>query len=192
MTPPRIVSVAAGAALVLTALTACSAPGTASPTPTPDAPTSAPQASVEPAATPDPEPTPGALTCESMISAGTVTALTDAGWTAETKDFVIGDTTIPEESGLLCFWGDYSVGSDHGQLYGWAELSASAASDAQTSLLAAGWHREDAPEGVYITEDPQYAMGTDDDGYGMTYLFGDGWVKLADTKQGLILIEGAS
>lgn len=191
MIPPRIVSITAGAAFLLAALTACSAPGETAPTPTTDPATSAPQASVEPAATPDPEPTSAALTCESMISSGTVAALTEAGWTAETKDFVIGDTTIPEDEGLLCFWGDYAVASDHGQLYGWAELSAGAASDAQTSLLAAGWHREDGPEGVYITEDPQYAMGTDDDGYGMTYLFGDGWVKLADTKQGLLLIEGA-
>lgn len=190
MTPPRIVSVTAGAALVLVALTACSAPGAAGPTPTADTAPPAPQATGGPAATPDPEPTSSALTCESMISPGTVAALTDAGWTAETKDFVIGDVTIPDDDGLLCFWGDYSVGSDHGQLYGWAEMSTSAASDAQTSLLAAGWHREDGAEGVYITEDPQYAMGTDDDGYGMTYLFGDGWVKLADTKQGLILIDG--
>lgn len=191
MIPPRIISVTAGTALLLAALTACSAPDDGAETPAPDAATPAPQTSVEPATTPEPEPTPGALSCESMISPGTVAALSEAGWTAETKDFVIGDTTIPEEAGLLCFWGDYSVGSDHGQLYGWAELSASAASDAQTSLLAAGWHREDGSEGVYITEDPQYAMGTDDDGYGMTYLFGDGWLKLADTRQGLILIDGA-
>ncbi|MFK0401397.1 hypothetical protein ACIQTT_03640 [Microbacterium sp. NPDC090225] len=191
MTPPRIVSITAGAAFLLVALTACSAPDEAASPPTPDSASPAPQASVEPTATPDPEPTSAAFTCESMISSGTVAALTEAGWTAETKDFVIGDTTIPEDDGLLCFWGDYAVASDHGQLYGWAEMSASAASDAQTSLLASGWHREDGAEGVYITEDPQYAMGTDDDGYGMTYLFGDGWVKLADTKQGLILIEGA-
>jgi hypothetical protein len=31
-------------------------------------------------------------------------------------------------------------------------------------------------------------MGTDEDGYGMTYLFGDGWVTLSDTKQGLLLV----
>lgn len=33
-------------------------------------------------------------------------------------------------------------------------------------------------------------METDGEGYGMTYLFGDGWVKVADTKQGLVLVEG--
>ncbi len=27
------------------------------------------------------------------------------------------------------------------------------------------------------------------DGYGLTYLFGDGWVKLADTRQSLILVD---
>ena len=49
--------------------------------------------------------------------------------------------------------------------------------------------REDAAEGVYVTESPETAIATDEEGYGMTYLFGDGWVKLADTKQGLLLIE---
>ena len=56
-------------------------------------------------------------------------------------------------------------------------------------MIESGWRREDGADGIYITEDPQYAMGTDDDGYGMTYLFGDGWVKFADTRQSLLLID---
>ena len=44
-------------------------------------------------------------------------------------------------------------------------------------------------EGVYITEAKETTIAVDSEGYGMTYLFGDGWVKLADTKQGLLLIE---
>ena len=183
----RIISAAAGGLLGLAVLAGCTAstePPEASPfasaAPTPDG-------SVEPVATPAPSTPAAELSCESIISVGTVDALSDAGWTSEPKEFVIGDVELTE--GLLCFWADYSVGSDHGQLYGWSPITVDEAAQAQTSLVAGGWRREDAPEGVYFTEDPQYSMGTDDAGYGMTYLFGDGWVKLADTKQGLVLIE---
>ena len=41
----------------------------------------------------------------------------------------------------------------------------------------------------YITENPANVLNPDSDGYGMTYQFGDGWITLADTKQGLLLIE---
>lgn len=183
----RIISAAAGALLVLAALTACAAPPEAPATESPGSAAPAPEPSVEPVSTPEPTASAAEISCESMISAGTVDALSDAGWTAEPKEFVIGDVELTE--GMLCFWGDYSVGSDHGQLYGWSMITAEQASKAQQALVAGGWRREDGPEGVYFTEDPQYSMGTDDEGYGMTYLFGDGWVKLADTKQGLVLIE---
>ena len=127
-----------------------------------------------------------APTCETIVSAGTVQVLTDAGWTFQPKEFVIGDVPLPD--GLLCFWADYSVGSDHGQLYGWSPITRRGRDQAQSSLLADGWTREDGAEGMYFTENPQYSMGTGHDGYGMTYLFEDGWVKLADTKQSLLLI----
>lgn len=185
---PRITS-AAASLLLLVALTACAGSPAPDPSSSPQASEPAPQASVDPEAIPEATAPAAELTCESMISKGTVDALTDAGWTAQPKDFVIGDVAVTE--GLLCFWADYEVASDHGQLYGWSAMSSSEAADAQISLLAGGWKREDAAEGVYITENPQYSMGTDDEGYGMTYLFGDGWVKFADTKQGLILIEWA-
>ncbi|MBP3978192.1 hypothetical protein [Microbacterium sp. BLY] len=133
-------------------------------------------------------PSDAELTCDSMISDGTVAALTDAGWTAETRDFIIGDVELSD--GLLCFWADFTVPSDHGQMYGWSPLDESDAERAQKSLEQEGWRSEEGPEGVYVTEDPQFAMSTDEDGYGMTYLFGDGWVKVADTKQGLLLVEG--
>lgn len=177
------------ATLIVVAVAGCAAPA-APESPRPSA-SSTPQsgAAEQPseAATPSAEPEPEALTCETMISPGTVAALTDAGWSAKPKEFVVGDVELTD--GLLCFWADYSVGSDHGQLYGWSEISADEAARAQQSLLDSGWRREDGPDGVYITEDPQFAMGTDEDGYGMTYLFGDGWVRFADTRQGLLLIE---
>lgn len=180
----RIISAAAGGLLALGALAACAAPSES-----PAAPSStsaAPDASGDPADTPDPTDPAAELSCETMISAGTVEALTAAGWTAQPKEFVIGDLALT--SGMVCFWADYSVGSDHGQLYGWSPISADQAAQAQESLIADGWRREDGPQGVYFTENPEYSMGTDEDGYGMTYLFGDGWVTLSDTKQGLLLV----
>lgn len=183
---PRIMSAAAGVLLFVAALSACAAPEPG-PSPTPDAGDTRPSQPPVPPSSPTSPAAEEELTCESMISDGTVTALADAGWTAETKEFVAGGVELTE--GLLCFWADYSVGSDHGQLYGWSAIDDADAATAQAALLAEGWKREDGPDGVYFTEDAQYAMGTDEDGYGMTYLFGDGWVRLADTRQGLILIE---
>ncbi|WP_136056660.1 hypothetical protein [Microbacterium sp. K24] len=185
----RIIFAAAGGLLGLAVLAGCGAPAE-QPEPSPSASAApTPENSIEPVATPEPTEPAEAISCETMISAGTVDALSSAGWTSEPKEFVIGDVELT--AGLLCFWADYSVGSDHGQLYGWSPITVDEEARAQDSLVAGGWRREDSPEGIYFTEDPQYSMGTDDAGYGMTYLFGDGWVKLADTKQGLVLIEWA-
>lgn len=186
---PRITSALTGIMLVaVAALTGCSAVA-----PEPVSPSPAPQPSVstpaQPVASPSPAASPALPTCDAMISEGTVEALTDLGWSFEEKEFVIGDVMMPD--GLLCFWADYSVASDHGQLYGWSEITPEDATRAQSSLLSQGWTRDDGPEGIYITEDPQFSMGTDEAGYGMTYLFGDGWVKVADTREGLILIDWA-
>lgn len=186
---PRITSAAAGVLLIIVALAGCGAPADPSATPTPDGIVRTPAPTPAPVISSAPETPAAELTCESMISDGTVAALTEAGWTSRPKEFIVGGVELTD--GMLCFWADYSVASDHGQLYGWSALSADDAADAQAGLLAEGWKREDGPDGVYFTEDPQYAMGLDDDGYGMTYLFGDGWVKFADTRQGLILVEWA-
>lgn len=184
---PRILTTAASVVLLLAALTSCAAPAEPSTSPTPDAVESPPAATPAPVASVPPETPAAELTCESMISAGTVAALTETGWTAKSKEFVVGGVELTD--GLLCFWADYTVASDHGQLYGWSAISADDAAKAQSGLIAEGWIREGGADGTYITEDPRYAMSTDDDGYGMTYLFGDGWVKFADTRQSLILVE---
>lgn len=186
---PRTASATLGALLLAVTLVACSGPAPEAETPRPETPRPTPTVTAPPIETPDPAAVTDP-TCDTIVSAGTVKALTDEGWTFQEQPFVIGDVTL--EQGLLCFWADYTVASDHGQLYGWSEISPEDATSAQTSLLSEGWTREDGPDGIYITENPQYAMGTDEDGYGMTYLFGDGWVKFADTRQGLILIEGAA
>jgi hypothetical protein len=186
---PRITSATLGALFVTLALTSCSGTPDAGDSPAPQKPKPSSQPSTPPPATDAPAAPPVEPTCETIVSTGTVQVLTDAGWTFEEKDFVIGDVTLSD--GLLCFWADYEVASDHGQLYGWSEISPADATRAQSSLLAEGWTREDGPEGIYLTENPQFAMGVDEDGYGMTYLFGDGWVKFADTRQGLLLIGWA-
>ena len=186
---PRISTAVTAALLLVLALSGCSGAPSAVGTPSPRSTESATEPSAEPTTAPTPEATKAAPTCETLISPGTVEALTEAGWTAGVKEFYVGG--VPLTDGLLCFWADYTVASDHGQLFGWSEISAPDAAQAQAALLADGWQREDGPEGVYITEDARHALGADDDGYGMTYLFGDGWVKFADTKQSLILIEWA-
>ncbi len=185
----RTFSAAIAALLLTAALAGCSGTPEGEGTPTPSETTPVVEPSVAPVDTPAPAATSGTPTCETIISVGTVKALTDAGWTAEKRDFTIGDITLNE--GLLCLWADYTVVSDHGQLYGWSPITADEASKAQTWLLAQGWIREDGDDGSYFTEDPQFSLGTDEEGYGMTYFFGDGWVKLSDTKQGLILIDWA-
>lgn len=145
-----------------------------------------------PTTTPDPQPTPTVTeaaepTCETIIPATTVEDFTGLGWEPLQEPFVLTNAEV--EGGILCKWGDPAVPSDHVQIYGWAPLSAAEAGAAQLDLVANGWIREDAAEGVYITESAETATGTDDQGYGWTYLFGDGWVKFADTKQSLLLVE---
>lgn len=187
---PRSVFTALGVAVLAVVLSACAGPATSAPPSSPASASAEPEAPSTSSPAPAVEQTPRAeLSCETMISPGTVDALTAAGWTAQPKEFVAGGVNLTD--GLLCFWADYSVASDHGQLYGWAPISDADAAKAQAGLLAEGWRREEAPEGVYITEDPQFSMGTDEDGYGMTYLFGDGWVKFADTRQSVVLVDVA-
>lgn len=187
MTTARQILVGAGAVLLLSAvLTACAEPRETSETPTPD-----PVASV-PADVPA-EPTQGPAadpTCESIVPESVVASFTEAGWTYREHPFRIGEAEFP--SGIHCVWGDYSVPSDHIQVFGWAPMDATQSTAAQQALLADGWLRTDDDTAVYITENPEHAMSVDEAGYGMTYLFGPGWVKLADTKQSLILIEGAA
>lgn len=147
---------------------------TASPTPSPDA--------IDvPAAFPRP------LDCETLIPADTVAALHKQGWSAAQRDFAFGPDPVP--GGIACLWADPTTASDHGLLYGWAPISGVDAAAREAELVSEGWIREDSARGVYITADPRTALSKDADGYGMTYLFGRGWVSVSDTKQGLILID---
>lgn len=166
-----------GAAALALSLAACAPEPDAGGAPTPGASDAAegqtPTAAAEP-------------TCETIIPADVVSQFDELGWTASEQDFHIGTLVVPD--GIHCVWGDHSVASDQVQIYGWAPIDDATAAEAQASLEEQGWIREEADGTVLLTEDPAYAIVTDDEGYGMTYEFGDGWVRLADTKQGLVLV----
>lgn len=191
MIPPRTSRLGVAAAmLALTALltTACSGAPEGEPEATTTAPTAtapAPAAS----ATPDSEPEATAEpTCETIIGQSVVDSFESVNWTSQAEPFYIGSIEVPD--GLQCVWADFEgPAGDHGQMFGWAAISDADAVAAQQELLSQGWVREESDQGVYITESPDTTIATDEEGYGMTYLFAAGAVKLADTKQGLLLIE---
>ena len=171
-------------AATMLAATACTgAPGTPdgpeTPTPVATSPTPTPSATASAAPTADP-------TCETIIPASTVEDFDSVGWTVRAEPFRIGATEL--DAGVQCIWGDFTTATDHVQIYGWAPISAADATDAQDEMVAIGWRKEETPEGTIITESADTTVATDAEGYGLTYLFGDGWVKYADTKQGLLLV----
>lgn len=178
-----------GASLVLLAAllvtTACAS--------TPDA---APDAAATPEPTPtSPEPTPEATEtaapegdpqCETIIPASIVEDFESVGWTSRSETFRAGEVEIPE--GIQCVWGDFTTATDHVQIFGWAPVTPDEANEIEDQLVAQGWRSEETPEGTIVTESSETTVAVDEEGYGLTYLFGDGWVKYADTKQGLLLV----
>lgn len=167
-------------------LAACSAPPASEHTPEP----TVAESTAPPLSTPEPSPSvtaAGESTCESILLPETVADLEGYGWTAQETPFYAGAVELT--GGIHCTWGDYTVASDHVQIYGWAPITDAQSETAQQELLSSGWTREDSADGIYITESADTAIATDGEGYGITYLFGDGWVTISDTKQGLVLIE---
>ena len=75
------------------------------------------------------------------------------------------------------------------QIFGWTPIDDAEAAAAEKELTASGWKVEREDEGTYVTENPEWLGGRGVDGYGLTYLFGDGWVKFADTRQSLLLVD---
>lgn len=146
-------------------------------------------ASSQPSVKPTTPETPDAIpaTCENIISESTAQQFADAGWTAKNFDFMIGETVL--QDGAYCVWGNYSgPGSDNVAIFGWSPIANGDAATAQQELITAGWIREKGDSGIYITENPDYAIALDEAGYGMTYFFGDGWVTVSETKQSLQLV----
>ena len=188
MPSPRVLGAAAVLALSAVLLTACAA---TSPPPEPEETTTATSPAPpapEPSPTPDPAASAEEPTCTTLIGEAVVADFESVGWSVRSEPLFIAGTEVP--GGLNCVWADFeSPAGDHGQMFGWAAIDADDATAAQEELVAQGWVREQSEEGTYITEGPETAISVDEDGYGMTYLFGDGWVEFADTKQGLLLIE---
>lgn len=187
MTAPRW-AVAAALALPVLLLAACANGNTPETTPTTPSPATAVPTSPAPTPSGDASGVPGdEPTCETIIPASIVADYEEVGWTAQAEAFRIGGIEIP--GGIQCTWGDYSVATDHVAIYGWAPIDAAQQDEAQTELLRSGWRREEGDGGFYITESAETAIAPDEDGYGFTYFFGDGWVTFADTKQSTILVE---
>lgn len=189
MPAPRLLGTAAAILLSALTLTAC-AGGAEEPAPEQTAQAATPSAAA-PEKTPTPEPEPASAdepTCETLIGETTVANYEEVGWTAQESPLYIGSTQI--DGGIQCMWADFDgPAGDQGQMFGWAEIAEDAAEAAQEELVAQGWVREEGDAGVYITESADTAIATDADGYGMTYLFANGHVTVADTKQNLLLIE---
>ncbi|MBN9176069.1 MAG: nitrate ABC transporter substrate-binding protein [Microbacterium sp.] len=188
MTPRSFASLAAvGIAALL--LTGCGA-GSADPAPTAtvgtDAPTTAPTD-----AQPDPTPGPDAsgidATCDSIVVADVHEQLVSKGWSFKETPFAAAGVTL--DDGLQCTWADFTKPSGNLLLFGWAPLTSDQATKIQNTLEQQGWKRESEGDYVYLTQDASQAPTVDENGYGMTYEFGDGWVTLSDTKQNLLLIQ---
>ncbi|GGH33911.1 hypothetical protein [Microbacterium album] len=124
--------------------------------------------------------------CDTIIPTSLAAEFTGFGMTALEEEFRIGEHVI--EGGIQCTWGDHDIATDHVQIYGWAPIEPAHAAEMQEYLEAQQWRREEGQGFVYLTENSDFATTVDDDGYGMTYAFGDGFVLLADTKQGLALV----
>jgi len=191
MTRPltRLAAVLAIASTAMLA-SACASPAPESnPLPSESAGAAAPESPApEPEATPSTDPASSdEPTCDTIISPATAADFDSLGWTALADSFSVASVALPE--GIQCVWGDFSTATDHVQIFGWAPITDTQAKTAEAELVADGWIREDSDDGVYITENPETAVAVDEDGYGLTYLFGDGWVKYADTKQSIVLVE---
>ncbi|SJN32859.1 hypothetical protein FM104_08075 [Microbacterium esteraromaticum] len=186
------IPLAAATVLAALSLVACGGSPTDEASTTPTSTPEQPQATISstPEGQPAPEQPSADPTCETIVSEGTVDALTSQGWTFEEEEFRIGETLI--EDGLLCMWADFTTASDHGQMYAWGPTDTVTADAAKSNLVRDGWLRSAEDGNTIFTEDPAYAIATDEDGFGMTYEFGDGWVKFSDTKQGLLLIDWKS
>ncbi|MFJ6652117.1 hypothetical protein ACIQLJ_04880 [Microbacterium sp. NPDC091313] len=186
MTRPRALALAAALATSVVLLAGCGSQDPVETVPT----TPAPPTAVATSPAPSPSSTAAAdadPTCETIIPESTVADYEEVGWTAQADVFRIGGTEVP--GGIQCTWGDYSVATDHVQVYGWAPIDEDEADQSMSSLISEGWRREDGDAGTYITESADSAIATDAEGYGFTYFFGDGFVTLADTKQSLLLID---
>lgn len=184
----------AGATATVGVLAALVLAGCTSPTPSGVSPETSAPAPAETAAAPGESNAPDTVvdtpdaTCENIIPAATADDFKSLGWTSQEEPFRIGAKAL--DDGIQCKWGDTNIASDRVQIFGWAPIDTTEAQTAEQELVASGWKVEREADGTYVTENPDWLNGRGVDGYGLTYFFGDGFVKLADTRQSLVLVEG--
>lgn len=183
--PRRSTLVVTALTLGVLALSGCTSPSAPEAAPS-IAPSDVPS-SPAPEITPSPEAPVGDPTCETLIPAATAADFASLGWSVQSEPFRIGSMEVAD--GIQCKWGDQSIATDRVQVFGWAPLDETDSASAQRELVASGWSSDRQSDGVYVTENPEWAIFTDSEGYGITYLFADGYVKLADTRQSLVLVE---
>ncbi|GAA1648964.1 nitrate ABC transporter substrate-binding protein [Microbacterium flavum] len=181
---------AALAPLALAALLLAGCSGGAAPDPTATvgtgAPTTAPPvAGTDPTSSPD-ATAPG-VTCDALVIPDLHAELVEKGWSFKETPFAVAGVTL--DDGIECTWADFAKPSGALLLFGWASLTGDQATTIQRSLEQQGWKRESDGENVFLTQDASQAPTVDENGYGMTYEFGDGWITLSDTKQNLLLIQ---
>jgi len=181
--PATTAAILVGAAVLLAGCTGTPAPKTSAAVSAPADSSAVSPGSASGSASPAP------LTCDTMIPAETVQAFKASGWSGAPGPLYVGDARVA--GGLQCTWGKGEASSTT-DIFGRGAIGAQAAADAEKQLVAQGWRRIDSPEGVYITAGKDMILNPDDEGYGMTYLFGDGWVKVASTKQGILLVTDPS
>ena len=129
----RLPAVSLASAAMLSLLAGCAPQPEIAPTSTPT-PTAAadPSPSPEPVATePTEEPAPEDPTCETLLAPSTLAMFDEHGWTYREQEFRFGEDVV--DGGFQCVWGDYSVASDHVQVFGWTPLDASASAAVQQS-----------------------------------------------------------
>lgn len=183
---PLLLAVAALAAVSL-ASCAPEAPTSEGAPSTPPAAAPAPTAQ-DPAATPQPIETgvpADEVTCETLVLPSTRETFESSGWSVEQADLTILEDTLA--GGIECTWADFSIQSNDRVVLGWAPVAPDVAVGLQDGLEAEGWLREDEGETVYLTE--PNPLTVDENGYGYTYEFSEGWVAMADWKANLPLIE---
>ncbi len=68
----------------------------------------------------------------------TIADFESIGWTSRTDPFYIGDSELSD--GLQCVWADFEgPAGDHLQMFGWAPITADAATKAEEDLVGQGW-----------------------------------------------------
>lgn len=187
MTRRRLRALAAVSAAAVLLLCGC-----ASPEPEPTTTMPSPTQTIIGGSEPQPSPTasktePAELDCNSLLAEASQTQLEEIGWSSKEEPFVIAGTEMTD--GIQCMWADFSVGSGNLMLLAWSPIDDELATSLQAKLVAQGMIREEGADGVYVTEDPNFAPTVDGDGFGFTYLFGDGWVTAAETRASLAIIQ---